>query len=314
MHLGELEAFDAVMRMGSTNRAADFLGISQPAVSRAIGRLAASTRLTLFQQVGGRLVPTPEALSLHEEVQRAFVGLDQLRARAAMIREFGAGGLRLACYPALGLSFAPKAIQRYQAKDRSGHVTMLIAGSNAVRDMVASGQADVGLAADEIDVSRVSTQPFMSAPAVCVMPSGHRLSGHDTVSPKDLAGEPFIALSPDDTVRRRIERIFEQAGVQARTVVETQYSEVVCNLALEGVGVGIANSVTFRASKFEQRGLVARPFHPRIAFRALILTGKERLKSSQTQTLVAALHDTRNQFGIMTSSTATDEWSMAGDR
>lgn len=81
MHLGELEAFDAVMRMGSTSRAAEFLGISQPAVSRAVARLARSTRLTLFRQVGGRLVPTPEAIALHEEVERAFIGMDQACAR-----------------------------------------------------------------------------------------------------------------------------------------------------------------------------------------------------------------------------------------
>lgn len=296
MHLGELEAFDAVMRVGSTNRAADFLGISQPAVSRAIGRLAKSTRLTLFRQVGGRLVPTPEALSLHEEVQRAFVGLDQLRAKAAMIREFGAGGLRLACYPALGLSFAPKAIQLYRAKERAGHVTLLIAGSNAVRDMVASGQADVGLAADEIDVSRVSTQPFMSSSAVCVMPEGHRLASQAIVTANDLTGEPFIALSPDDTVRRRIDRFFEDANLQMRTVVETQYSEVVCNLALEGVGIGVANAVTYKASRFEQRGLAARPFLPDVAFRALLLTAKERQRSAQTDALVAALYEARNQL------------------
>lgn len=296
MHLGELEAFDAVMRMGSTNRAADFLGISQPAVSRAIGRLAKSTRLTLFRQVGGRLVPTPEGLSLHEEVQRAFVGLDQLRARAAMIREFGAGGLRLACYPALGLSFAPKAIERYRAKGRSGHVTLLIAGSNAVRDMVASGQADIGLAADEIDASRVVTHPFMSAAAVCVMPAGHRLCGREIIEPADLVGEPFIALSPDDTVRRRIERVLEEAGHQTRTVVETQYSEVVCNLALEGVGIGIANVLTYKASRFDQRGLVARPFSPAIPFRALILTARERVKSTQAEVLINALFEARNQI------------------
>lgn len=297
MHLGELEAFDAVMRVGSTNRAADFLGISQPAVSRAIGRLAKSTRLTLFRQVGGRLVPTPEAQSLHEEVRRAFVGLDQLRARAAMIREFGAGGLRLACYPALGLSFAAKAIQHYRAKDKAVHVTLLIAGSNAVRDMVASGQADVGLAADEIDASRVSTQPFMSSSAVCVMPAGHRLAGKETVSPTDLAGEPFIALSPDDTARGRIERLFEDAGLEMRTVVETQYSEVVCNLALEGVGVGIANGMTYKASRFDQRGLTARPFVPVVPFRALLLTAKERQNSAQTDSLVSAMYEARNQLG-----------------
>lgn len=298
MHLGELEAFDAVMRMGSTSRAAEYLGISQPAVSRAVARLARSTRLTLFRQVGGRLVPTPEALALHEEVERAFVGLDQLRARAAMIREFGAGGLRLACYPALGLSFAPKAIQRYRSRHRTGHVTLLIAGSNAVRDMIASGQADVGLAADEIDVSRVSAQPFMSAPAVCVMPRDHRLAALETIAAADLEGEPFIALSPDDTVRRRIERVLEDAGVQTRTVVETQYSEVVCNLALEGVGIGIANAMTYKSSRFEQRGLAARTFAPAIPFRALILTAKDRPKSTRTEALIIALQEARNQVGF----------------
>lgn len=305
MHLGELEAFDAVMRMGSTSRAAEFLGISQPAVSRAVARLARSTRLTLFRQVGGRLAPTPEAIALHEEVERAFIGMDQLRARAAMIREFGASGLRLACYPALGLSFAPKAIQRYRSRDRTGHVTLLIAGSNAVRDMVASGQADVGLTADEIDTSRVSVQPFMSAPAVCVMAASHRLAGRENVTPADLEGEPFIALSPDDTVRRRIERTLEEAQLQTRTVVETQYSEVVCNLALEGVGIGIANAMTYKASQFESRGLVARPFIPAIPFRALILTSKDRLKSTRAETLIAALHDARNDIGIKVGTIET---------
>jgi DNA-binding transcriptional LysR family regulator len=298
MTLGEIEAFDAVMRMGSTNRAADFLGISQPAVSRAVARLSRSTRLMLFRKIGGRLVPTPEAQALHEEVQRAFVGLDQLRARAATIREFGTGGLRMACYPALGLSFAPMAISRYRQEGAAGHVTLLVAGSNAVRDMVASGQADVGLAADEIDVSRVSARPFMSARAVCVMPSTHMLAARETIGPHDLHGEPFIALSPDDTVRRRIERVLDEAGVQPRVVVETQYSEAVCNLALEGVGIGLANAITYRASRFDSRGLVARPFDPPIAFRALLLTAADRLKSARTEALVAAFFAARNEFGI----------------
>lgn len=39
-NLGAIEAFDAVMRMGSANRAAESLEIGQPAVSRAVARFA----------------------------------------------------------------------------------------------------------------------------------------------------------------------------------------------------------------------------------------------------------------------------------
>lgn len=120
MKLNEVEAFDAVMRTGSTMRAAELLGISQPAISRALARLATSTRLTLFKTVRGRLIPTPEAELFQTEVRTAFAGIDRLKSKAASIREFGTGTLRIACFPALGLSFVPKAIRLF--RDIEGRV------------------------------------------------------------------------------------------------------------------------------------------------------------------------------------------------
>ncbi len=102
MKLNEIEAFDAVMRMGSTMRAADLLGVSQPAISRAIARLASSTRLTLFKTVRGRLVPTPEAELFQAEVRAAFAGLDHLKSKAAAIREFGSGNHQDRLLPSAG--------------------------------------------------------------------------------------------------------------------------------------------------------------------------------------------------------------------
>lgn len=212
-----------------------------------------------------------------------------------MIREFGAGSLRVACYPALGLSFAPKVIARYRRIDPASHVTLLVVGSNAVRDMVAAGQVDVGLAADEIDVSRVLAQHFMTTPAVCVMRATHRLVTRDKVRAADLDGEPFIALSPDDTVRRRLERMLLDGGVHPRIVVETQYSEVVCNLALEGVGIGVANAATYRASGFDRPGHEARPLDPAVPFRALILTPADRIRAAWIDALVGAFLEARSE-------------------
>lgn len=296
MSPSDIEAFDAVMRTGSTNQAAKFLGISQPAVSRAIARLAGTTGLTLFRHVGNKLIPTPEAQFLHLEVKRSFVGLDKLRARAMEIRQFGVGGLRLACYPALGLSFAPKVIKQFRDGDPTTHVTLSIASSSAVKEMVASGHVDIGIAADEIDVSRVKSQVFMTSSAVCVMPPSHRLAQADIVRPQDLSGEPIIALSPDDTVQKRIAKILADAGVEPRNVVETQYSETVCNLALEGVGVGLANSISYRASGYQNRGLVARPFEPTITFRALLISAAESVPSAKAEALVTALFRVRNRL------------------
>lgn len=297
MKLNEIEAFDAVMRMGSTMRAADLLGVSQPAISRAISRLASSTRLTLFRTVRGRLVPTPEAELFQAEVRTAFAGLDHLKSKAAAIREFGTGTIKIACYPALGLSFMPKVAKLFREVEPHATVTLNILGSVATRDQVAEGRYDIGLCADEVDTTHVTSRNFMTPRAVCVMPKGHALATKTSIRPRDLATHPFIALSPEDTVQRRLLRLCADAGVELRVVLETQYSETVCNLALEGVGVGIANAISVKASGFEQRGLVVRPFEPALGFRALLLTHPTRINSALAERFLSCAFEVRNQLG-----------------
>jgi DNA-binding transcriptional LysR family regulator len=297
MKLNEIEAFDAVMRTGSTMRAAELLGISQPAISRALARLASSTRLALFRTIRGRLVPTPEAELFHAEVRAAFAGIDRLKSKAASIREFGSGALRIACFPALGLSFLPKVVRRFREIEPQASVTLNILGSTVVRDQVAEGRYDIGLSADEIDTTHVAAQPFMTPRAVCVMRGDHPLAARDVIRPADIGAHPFIALSPEDTVQRRLVRLFAEAGIEPRIVVETQYSETVCNLALEGVGIGIANAASVRSSGFEQRGLLVKPFEPELSFRALLLMHPTRLKSALAESFLTCLFQVRNQIG-----------------
>ncbi len=66
-------------------------------------------------------------------------------------------------------------------------VTLNILGSVATRDQVAEGRYDIGLCADEVDATYVSSQSFMTPRAVCVMPQGHPLAALKVVTPADLA-------------------------------------------------------------------------------------------------------------------------------
>jgi DNA-binding transcriptional LysR family regulator len=102
MNFRQLEIFRAVMVSGSASRAAERLGITQPAVSRALTDLELRVGFDLFDRVKGRLVPTPEGQLFFGDVTMSFVGLDSLRAAAARIRDFGSGTVRIASLAALG--------------------------------------------------------------------------------------------------------------------------------------------------------------------------------------------------------------------
>ena len=61
MNCRQIECFRAVMHTGSMTLAAAQLHTSQPNGSRAIALLQRETQPQLFERVGQRVVPTPEA-------------------------------------------------------------------------------------------------------------------------------------------------------------------------------------------------------------------------------------------------------------
>ncbi|MFN3953812.1 MAG: LysR family transcriptional regulator [Pararhodobacter sp.] len=76
--LNLLRVLDALLREGSTVRAGDRLGLSQPAVSAALGRLRHALGDPLFVRQGQRLVPTAFAQRLESPLRDALAGLESL--------------------------------------------------------------------------------------------------------------------------------------------------------------------------------------------------------------------------------------------
>ncbi|WP_159912189.1 LysR substrate-binding domain-containing protein [Pantoea sp. 18069] len=292
MNFRQVEAFRAVMITGSASRAADLLQITQPAISRSILELEKVTGFQLFDRIRGRLVPTAEGQLFFRDVEQTFQGLDRLRVSAARIRDFGTGDIRMASLAAMGSTLVPHALRLFRAQHPDIAVTLQVGASSTVRELVMGSRFDVGLAADEIDVSGLEHQLFATPKAVCAMPAGHRLSERKVITPEDLAEESFIALSPEDTVRHKLEKVFQASNVRPKIVAETPNSSTVCALAMEGLGVGLVNP--YAADGYASRGVVFRPFSAAVHFRTLLIFRPDLPKSRIVRDLASCLFEARN--------------------
>ena len=76
--LHDLECLSALLELGSSKRAADKLGVSQPAISHALRRLRAAFSDNLFVREGTGLRPTQRALDLREKLQDVMFAVDRL--------------------------------------------------------------------------------------------------------------------------------------------------------------------------------------------------------------------------------------------
>src|SRR5690242_5993921 len=78
LDLNLLRVFDAMMLELSTVRTGERIGLSQPAVSSALGRLRAVLGDELIVRDGNRMMPTPRALQLKEPVRRVLTQIEEV--------------------------------------------------------------------------------------------------------------------------------------------------------------------------------------------------------------------------------------------
>lgn len=281
------------MLTGSVTQAAQVMHLSQPAVSKLIADLEYAIGFRLFVRTkGSALTVTPEAGYFYHEVERSFMGVDALKRAANDIRNLSSGNLHIAALPALSFSFMPRVLSEFRRAHPNVIIRLYTHASATVRQLVANQQFDVGLATRAHEVPGVSSSVFLRSVGACVLPPGHRLAEKEVIEPQDLAGEPFISLMLGDQTRRRIDRIFEDAGVERDLVVETQYAITHCSLVTQGVGCSIVNPAT--AVDFLTRGLVMRPFVPRIEFEYLLYTPALRPLSQNALALIATMEAVRD--------------------
>ncbi|MBS9721168.1 LysR family transcriptional regulator [Tianweitania sp. BSSL-BM11] len=292
MNFRQIEAFRAVILSGTVSRAAELMGVTQPNVSRLVGELEDAIGFALFDRVKGRLIPTPEAQAFFRDVDASFRGLDLLRSSAARIRDFGSGQLRVASLAAAGSTIVPRAITKFRQSYPTAIVTLSIMSSAAVRNHVVDGEFDIGLAADEVDLSGIDHQVFGSFPALCAIPPGHRLAAKKVIRPEDLHDVDYVALSPEDRARVQFEALCSAVQSKPNLVIETSFGITACALAIAGVGVAIVNPLAIDG--FAERGLVLRPLEPAVYFKSYLLFRPDMQKARLVRAFVSALMEIRN--------------------
>ena len=94
-HLSQYRIFYEVARCGNISRAAKELYISQPAISKAIGKLEESLGLSQFTRSSRGVQLTEEGEILFEHTREAFDALERGESELKRIQEFDIGHLRI---------------------------------------------------------------------------------------------------------------------------------------------------------------------------------------------------------------------------
>jgi len=286
MDLRQLEAFAAVMSVGSVTGAGQVLGRSQPAVTRLIRDLEQDLGCLLFERNGPKLTPTDKAFLLQAEVETTLDGARQIRQRARRLSEEDTLEVRLVATPALAAGLVPAALARVPAALRARHIQLRSLPPEQVVHAVLGRVTDIGVVSLPLEHRGIDVHWIGEAPCVAVLPADSPLADAACLHLDALAGQTLITLANPFRLRRRIDNILA-AAPSSLHVLETNASLNATQMARAGLGIALVDPVT--ALGITQEGLKVRPLEADLPFFFGAITPYAHPLSPSTLALIEAL-------------------------
>lgn len=269
----QFQAFHAVIEKGTVTAAAEQLGVSQPAISNLLAQLERSTRLKLFERQRGRLVPTPEANFLYEEIDTVVRGLKHVNQRVHDLQNQKAGQLQVAATHALAFGVVPQEIAAFAASKPNLTIAFQSNYSTKIQEWVLAGLFEIGICEMPVLHNGLDRTDFFFE-TMCVLPKDSPLAAHQVLTPQVMNDHEFIVLGADHMVTRRAREAFHSQGANWRIRCHTDLFRNALNLVKRGIGAALIDPFTLLGD--DGRGYVLRRFEPRVLLDIVIVTARGR--------------------------------------
>ena len=217
LDLNLLLVFHHLLREKRVSAVATVLGMSQPAVSSALGRLRASLGDELFLRTQGGMEPTPYALQLAEPVAAALDGLQQaLNVRASFDPSTSERCFTLAMTDVGEMYFLPVLMDALAQAAPGVTLHVVAVTSASLRDDMASGRTDLALGLLPQLQAGYFQQALFRQPYVCLMREGHPLAAKHILTLPDFAAASHVRVIAAGTGHGRVDEALERQGLQRR--------------------------------------------------------------------------------------------------
>ncbi|MDP5217556.1 LysR family transcriptional regulator [Ruegeria sp. 2205SS24-7] len=291
----QYQAFHAIIDTGTVTGAAEQLGVSQPAISNLLAQLERRTKLRLFERSRGRLLPTPEAVVLFDEIDTIVRGLDHVNQAVVDLQNQKAGQLQVATSHAMAFGFMPGQIARFTADKPNLTIAFQSQYSSKIQEWVMAGLFEIGICELPVRHDGLHKLPFFFE-IVCALPENSPLDEHDVLTPALLSDVPFIVMGADHMVNRRAREAFHSVGAHWRVRCQTDLFRNALNMVKEGLGATFVDPFTL--SSDDGGGYVLRRFAPRILLDVVIVTARERPLSAIGSQFLTQISDSMATMAV----------------
>jgi DNA-binding transcriptional LysR family regulator len=245
--LDQFRILKAIAIEGSFKKAAESLYISQPAVSFQIQTLEKQLNVPIFNRANRKVIFTEEGqailvyanriLSLCEETCRAIEDLQNLQS----------GTLIVGASQTTGTYLMPRLIGLFRQKYPQVSVQLQVHSTRRISWGVANGQINLAVIGGEVPnelKNSLHITDYAEDELALILPKFHPFSKLPSIQKEDLYRLRFISLDKQSTIRKVIDKVLNQSGIDsARFKIEMELNsvEAIKNAVQSGLGASFVS-------------------------------------------------------------------------
>jgi LysR family nitrogen assimilation transcriptional regulator len=300
LDLKQLEYFQHVAELGSFTRAATYLSIVQPALSRQVRALETELGQSLFDRNGRGVILTEAGKRLLEHARGILTQVERARQDLEEHRSADAGHLVVGLPPSLGRSITVPLVAEFRARLPKATVATVEGLSTYILEWLAVGRVDCGILynatpSPQLDLVPLCEEPLYLMSARNAGPTSARANGlarrPTPVRLADVADLPLIIPSRPHAMRMAVEHALAAVGCKIRVALEIESISAIIELVGQGYGHAVLPMAAVHSSTWSE-SLVARPVvSPKLSSSLWIATAAQRPRSAILRKAVQLIGD-----------------------
>lgn len=239
--LRQVQAFLAVAELGSFTRAAEKLGMTQPALSLLVRELEGHLGLKLLDRTTRRSQVADGAVEIEQSIRQAYAQMEEVVRRAGDIAALRSGTLRVAAPPTFSAAIMPWAISEFRRIYPGVDITLLDT-LEAIEIVIEQDRADLGVGTFS-PVETTFDRTLLMKDKLCVIaPADSALAQKSMVEWNVLNGMAKIGLSTESGIRALVDRALADAGIPGAYDFTVHSINTVLSFVESGLGIAVLPS------------------------------------------------------------------------
>lgn len=214
-------------------RAAQAVGMTQPAASKLLREIEADLQVQLFERHARGIVPTLSGEILARHARSILLEMQLAQQELATLKSGLSGQASLGTVTTPAADLVPSAIASLKRRHPGLLVSVELDYSRPLLEKLIKGELDVLVARilDAGSADNLQFEPLGDERHAVLVGGQHPLAAKKGIRLEDLASHPWILPPPGSVLRERLVGLFLQKGMQLPVnIVQTQSLQVITHL------------------------------------------------------------------------------------